>query len=139
MDCYIWKIKKNNKWYIYDYEQKVLTVLVINTNFKKANNHLPSKLIEHTKKNNDIQMYDVENPGPGTRQAQKYGGINLIDVIPTLPSWILNSYLNEYLIKKNILKPAHTCFHLKRPHAIIKMNGNINLDSTISESMNARS
>ena len=42
MDCYIWKIKKNKKWYIYDYEKKVLTVMVINTNFKKANNHLSS-------------------------------------------------------------------------------------------------
>ena len=47
-------------------------------------------------------------------------------------NWISND--NRY-----INKPTQTRVHKKRPHAIIKMNDNINMDSTIPGSMNARS
>jgi hypothetical protein len=42
-------------------------------------------------------------------------------------------------VQTNDKKPAQICFHSKRPHTIIKMNDNINMDSTIPESMNAHS
>jgi hypothetical protein len=47
-------------------------------------------------------------------------------------NWISND--NIY-----INKPTQTGVHTKRPHAITKMNDNINMDSTIPGSMNARS
>ena len=47
-------------------------------------------------------------------------------------NWISsdNTYIN---------KPTQTRVHTKRPHTITKMNDNINMDSTIPGSMNARS
>ena len=47
-------------------------------------------------------------------------------------SWISND--NRY-----INKPTQTRVHTRRPHAITKLNDNINMDSTILGSMNARS
>ena len=38
-----------------------------------------------------------------------------------------------------ISKPTQIRVHAKRPHAITKMNDNINMDNTIQGSMNARS
>jgi len=34
-------------------------------------------------------------------------------------------------------KPAQIHFHSRRPHTITKMKDNINMDTTIAESMNA--
>jgi hypothetical protein len=39
------------------------------------------KLAEHKKK---TMIYDIGNPGPGLGQAQQSGGVNLVNVIPTL-------------------------------------------------------
>jgi hypothetical protein len=48
---------------------------------------------------------------------------------------------NNWISNDNIYinKPTQTGVHTKRPHAITKMNDNINMDSTIPGSMNARS
>jgi hypothetical protein len=34
--------------------------------------------------------YDIRNPGPGLEQAQKCGVIQLVNVISTLSSWLLD-------------------------------------------------
>ena len=48
-----------------------------------------TKLTAHFKSLNTIETttYGVKNTGPGLRQAQKYGGVKLFNVIQTLPSW----------------------------------------------------
>jgi hypothetical protein len=47
-----------------------------------------TKLTAHFKSLNTIETttYGVKNTGPGLRQAQKYGGVKLFNVIQTLPS-----------------------------------------------------
>jgi hypothetical protein len=47
-------------------------------------------------------------------------------------NWISNDNIN-------INKPTQTRVPINRPHAITTMNDNINMDSTIPGSMNARS
>ena len=42
------------------------------TIINKVNNHLSPSLTEHKK---NTTAYDVGNPGPGLRQAQKYGRV----------------------------------------------------------------
>jgi len=43
------------------------------------------------------------------------------------------------MCKQTIEKPAHIIFHSKRPQTITNMSDSINLDSTMTGSMNARS
>ena len=60
--------------------------MVINsTNIKKMNNHL-SPLLNLLKAKKNTTTYDVGNPDHGLGQAQKWGGVKLINGIPTLPS-----------------------------------------------------
>jgi hypothetical protein len=49
------------------------------------NNHL-SPLLNLLKAKKNTTTYDVGNPDHGLGQAQKWGGVKLINGIPTLPS-----------------------------------------------------
>ena len=48
------------------------------TNINKMNNHISPQLIKHKQK---TMIYDIGNPGPGLRQAQKCSRVQLINVI----------------------------------------------------------
>ena len=75
--------------------------------------------------------YGIENPGPGLGQAQTYGGVKLVNKIPTLPLLkIDNTDIKKKKKKKN--EPIH--FQLKRPHTSTEMNEN-DMDSTIAWSV----
>ena len=54
--------------------------------------------------------------------------------LSSLDNWISNG--NTYINK--LSKSCTDSFTLKRPHTIIKMNSNINMDGTIVGSMNAQ-
>ena len=67
-------------------------------------------------------------------QIQIYCMARPVNGIVTIPfdNWISsdNTYINKH---------TQTRFHTNRPHTITKINDNINMDSTIPESMNTRS
>jgi hypothetical protein len=50
-----------------------------------------------------------------------------------------NRHKNAYIYEQAIKKTAQIGFHSKRSHTITNMNDNINMDSAIAGSMNARS
>ena len=65
--------------------------------------------------------------------------LSVVLITEMLEICIQTSYdQNVQLILKSYL-PVVYGTPLKRPHSITKMNGNINMDSTIAESVNARS
>jgi len=64
-----------------------------------------------------VTISDVWNPGPGLGQANKSGEVKPVNEIPTCTDSL----------------------PLKRRYTITRMNDNINMDSIISGSMNARS
>jgi hypothetical protein len=82
--------------------------------------------------------YGVGNQDTGLGQAQKCFWLSTL--IPTLPhdNWISNENTGRYkqTIKK---KTAQIGFHSKRPHTIIKINENINTDSTTAGSVESHS
>ena len=82
-------------------------------------------------------IYNTGNPGLVLWQAQTCGGVKPLNGIPTLPHLTIG-FLMTIDIKKAIIKKktAQIHFHPKKPHVIKKMNGNINIDSTIAGSMN---
>ena len=65
--------------------------MVINyTNIYKTNKYLSSYLIENTHTHTHTQettTYDVGNPGPCLRQAQKCDRVKPVNGVPTLSSW----------------------------------------------------
>ena len=72
----------------------------------------------------------------------RHKNVKLVNGIPIATSpcdnWISNG--NTYIINKLYdNKNTQIHFHSNRPHTITKMNNNINMDSTIAGSMNARS
>jgi hypothetical protein len=57
--------------------------------------------------------YGIENPGPGLGQAQTYGGVKLVNKIPTLP--LLKAYRCYFSSVQNKWFPSnilvlHTLF-----------------------------
>jgi len=54
---------------------------MVATNINKKNNHLSLSIQSPT-----TYKYDVKNPGFGWEQAQKYGGVKLVNEISTLLS-----------------------------------------------------
>ena len=107
--------------------------MIINnsTYINKINNHLSHKIIEHKK---NTMIYCIRNLAPGLGQAQKCGGIKLVNGVTTLP---LLDLQRQYRFKQTIKIPAQIHFQSKIPHNITNKNDNINMDSTIAGSMNA--
>jgi hypothetical protein len=111
---------------VYQNENKVYTVMVINsTNIKKTNNHLSH---ERSEKTLEIQVLTRD-------RHNNVAELNWLMGSQSFP--LDNSIGNTY---KNNEKPAQIRFHAKRPYnTITKMNDNINMESTIAGTMNARS
>jgi hypothetical protein len=75
-------------------------------------------------------------------QAQINAGVKSVNGITTLPSWLLDlqrQYIHKQM-KKYLYRFASTQKKKKTkkkyPHTITQMNGNINVDSNIADSMN---
>jgi superfamily I DNA and/or RNA helicase len=75
------------------------------TNINKATDHLSPQTIEHK-----MTMTYNGHPGPSLGQALKYGRINLVNGILTLPFWLLDLQrqyrclvLDDTCLKKNYI------------------------------------
>jgi hypothetical protein len=75
--------------------------------------------------------YDIGNPCHGFGQARKCGGVIQVNV--NLNFLIIGSPMSIQTIKH---RNAQKCFHTKRRHTITKKNNIINIDNTITGSMN---
>jgi hypothetical protein len=94
------------------------------TNMNKTNTHLSPQLTDHK----NTTSYNVGNTGPD--------GIQSINCISTTLSWQLD-IKRKGIYNQTIENPVHIHFHSKRLHIITNINGNINTNSTIADSMNA--
>ena len=65
------------------------------TNINKMNNHFNSLNIEKT------MTYEVGNPGLGLGQAQKCGGLKLVNVIPSFSLLII-----AYILDLQVFSPV---------------------------------
>ena len=73
-------------------------------NINNPNNRLKSQNTKIT------TTYDAGNPGPGLGQAQKYGRIQLVIWIPTLPLLITYncSFMSLFVTHRNVLSATNT-------------------------------
>ena len=99
------------------------------TNINKTNNHLSPQIIEYKK----ITKSDVRNPGSVLVHAQTCDGVKPNPLFVKLIS-------NENTDINNQYKTLHKFISTQTDHLLSTIiNDNINMDSTIVWSMNARS
>ena len=82
-------------------------------------------------------IYDVGHPGPDKGHAHK-NVMSLDRVMGSSHSLLITgspTIIHIYIYTHN--KEPADLFHSSKPHTITKMNGNMNMNNTISGSMNA--